>query len=577
MIPERRSEVGSLPQEFESLSVSKRLVRSMSQNLRKKSYKSEGSEDDTGKGNSSICLAMYAKGSCKVGVDTGDNFGCRKSHRSNQSEDRKKFKHLCGSRFSGVDCFSYSRKDRLCKRNNNNRRDLDLDIITQRQTGINTSLPDDILEMCFMRLPLTSLMNARLVCKKWNYITSTPRFMQMRKEGSYQTPLLFLFGAVKDGYCSGEIHAFDVALNKWNRLNAEFLRGRFLFSVASIWDEILIVGGCTSLSSYGKLDRGAFKTHKSVMIFSPYNKTWRKAAPMKYSRSSPVIGVTEVNADFSFSHPQLNLQDRRLPRSRFSGVSEVYEDPHRISVRRHLSNGVDINDSSAMMPSKKQCRSSIRQKTDSKRYVLISVGGRGSWDEHLDTGEIYDSATNKWHEIQKLSSDFGVISSGVFCRSIFFVYSENNKLAGYDIERGYWFVIQTSPPPPRICEYCPKMVSSNGRLFMVSVSWCEGDGEIGRRNKAIRKLWELDLVYLTWTEISTHPDAPMDWNAVFVADKGLIFGVEMFKIFGQVLDFFTVYDVSRKGIRWKHVSRNRVAHELDASSCMTKTMAVLHL
>jgi len=112
---------------------------------------------------------------------------------------------------------------------------------------------------------------------------------------------------------------------------------------------------------------------------------------------------------------------------------------------------------------------------------------------------------------------------------------------------------------------------------MLSVSWCEGEGRIGRRNKAVRKLWELDLMYLTWTEVSVHPDAPMDWNAAFVGDRNLIFGVEMFKIFGQVLDFLTVCDVSDMRANWSHISRNHVTHELDASSCMTKSLAVLHL
>lgn len=84
-------------------------------------------------------------------------------------------------------------------------------------------------------------------------------------------------------------------------------------------------------------------------------------------------------------------------------------------------------------------------------------------------------------------------------------------------------------------------------------------------------------MYLNWYEVSVHPDAPMDWNAGFIADGNLIFGIEMFKIFGQVLDFFTVCDVSDMGMKWSHISRNHVTRELDASSCMTKSMAVLHL
>jgi len=135
-----------------------------------------------------------------------------------------------------------------------------------------------------------------------------------------------------------------------------------------------------------------------------------------------------------------------------------------------------------------------------------------------------------------------------------------------------------TPAPPRVHEYSPRLVSCDDRrLFMVSVSWCEGDGEIGRRNKAVRKLWELDLVYLTWNEVSKHPDAPMDWNAVFVADKNLIFGVEMFKIFGQVLEFLTMCDVSDPTMKWAHVSKNQVAREMDAASCVMKSMAVVHL
>nr|GME01102.1 F-box/kelch-repeat protein At5g42350-like [Ipomoea batatas] len=197
---------------------------------------------------------------------------------------------------------------------------------------------------------------------------------------------------------------------------------------------------------------------------------------------------------------------------------------------------------------------------------MIAVGGLGCWDEPLDSGEIYDSVSNKWTEIPRLPVEFGVACSSVVCKGLFYVYSETDKLAAFDIERGYWIGIRTSPSPPRVHEYHPKLISCNGRLFMLSVSWCEGDGQIGRRNKAVRKLWELDLMYLTWTEVCIHPDAPMDWNATFASDKNLIFGVEMFKIFGQVLDFSTVCRVSDTDTKWKHISRNQVAHELDPRS-----------
>ncbi|CAO2817483.1 unnamed protein product [Amaranthus hypochondriacus] len=570
-----------LRQDMESLSVSKKLVRTVSHKLRKKRiHRSAGDEEETTNGFSFRCLALYGRGGgCKVGADTSEEVGDSSNRRrSSASEEGKGYKPTCGAEEAGVDCFSYGRKDRFWKRNN--RKELEFDE-SQRNGRMNLSLPDDILEMCLMRLPLSSLMNARLVCKKWNYLTTTPRFMQMRSEGLYQTPWIFVFGAVKDGYCSGEIHVLDVSLKQWHTVNAEVLRGRFMYSVASMRDEIFVVGGCSSLTSFGSVDRSSFKTHKSVLVFSPSTKSWRKVASMKYARSSPVLGISEVSADCPVIHSQSNRQDRRLPRSRLGGVSDVYEDPHRLSVRRQLRSLSDEN-ASFSSPTKNQCRplrqrSEISSVRDSRRFVMIAIGGLGSWDEHVDSGELYDSVSNKWTEIQKLPVDFGIVCSGVVCNGTFIVYSESDKLAGYDIKRGYWNIIQTTPSPPRVHEYYPKLVSCNSRLFMLSVSWCEGDGQIGRRNKAIRKMWELDLMYLAWTEASIHPDAPMDWNAAFVADKNLIFGVEMFKIFGQVLDFFTVCDVSDKFVKWSHISRNRIAHELDASSCVTKTMVAVHL
>ncbi|KAL5778383.1 hypothetical protein ACOSP7_011309 [Xanthoceras sorbifolium] len=580
MFSERVTREESLRGDFEALRVSKRLVRSVSQKLRKKNLRGEGDDEDDVKGVSLKCLTIYGRGGgCKVGADTGEEYGDPSSRRrSSASEEGKGYKPFCGTEETGVDCFSYGVKEKFWKKSS--RKDFELEE-SVRNSRMHIFLPDDILEMCLVRLPLTSLMNARLVCKKWRHLTTTSRFLQMRREGSHQNPWLFLFGTVKDGYCSGEIHALDVSQDQWHRIGADILKGRFMFSVVSILDDIYIVGGCSSLTNFGRVDRSSFKTHKGALVFSPLTKSWRKIASMRYGRSMPVLGISEVNSDFSISQSHQNRQDRRFPRSRIGGVSDVYEDPHRLSLRRQYRNAFDENESS-FLPSRRSYKFN-RQKGDQsitkggKRFVLIALGGLGSWDEPLDSGEIYDSISNKWTEIQRLPVDFGIVCSGVVCNGIFYVYSETDKLAGYDIERGFWIGIQTSPFPSRVHEYYPKLVSCGGRLFMLSVSWCEGDGQIGRRNKAVRKLWELDLMYLTWTEVSVHPDAPMDWNGAFVADRNMIFGVEMFKIFGQVLDFLTVCDISDREMNWSHISRNHMAHELDSSSCMTKALAVLHL
>ncbi|KAF5747245.1 F-box/kelch-repeat protein [Tripterygium wilfordii] len=578
MLSERISGEEPLHQDFEALSVSKRLVRSVSQKLRKKTPRGEEEEDNDLRGVSFKCLTMYSRGgACKVGTDTGEEYGNPSSRRrSSASEEGKGYEAICGTEETGVACFSYAME--FWKRNNRKYLELEESV---RNSRMHIFLPDDILEMCLVRLPLTSLMTARLVCKKWRYLTTTSRFLQIRREGSYRNPWLFLFGTVKNGYCSGEIHALDVSQDQRHKIDADILKGRFMFSVTSIQDDIYIVGGCSSLTSFGRLDRSTCKTHKGVLVFSPLNKSWRKVASMKYARSMSILGMSEVSSNCSVVQSHQYRQDRRFYRSRIGGVSDVYEDPHRLSLRRQCRSVSE--DYEASFLASRKSHKFTRQKHDQsstkgcKKFVLIAVGGLGSWDEPLDSAEIYDSISNKWTEIQRLPIDFGIVCAGVICNGMFYVYSETDKLMSYDIDRGYWIGIQTSPFPPRIHEYYPKLVSCNGRLFMLSVSWCEGDGQIGRRNKAVRKLWELDLMYLTWTEVSVHPDAPMDWNAVFVADRDMIFGVEIFKIFGQVLDFLTMCNVSDMGTNWSHISRNQMALELDASSCMTKSMVVLHL
>ncbi|MFS8020344.1 putative F-box domain, kelch-type beta propeller, F-box-like domain superfamily [Helianthus anomalus] len=533
MISERRRGKTS-HQELGLSNVSKRLVRTISQKSKNNYHENVMDDDDDGV--SLRCLSLYTRGGgCKVGAATSDDF-------------TEVVGPVRGTQDTTVDCFSYG-VERFWKRNN--KKKISQVPESHRNEAMQVFLPDDILEMCLMRLSITSLMNARLVCKKWRVLTTSTRFMQMRREGNYPTPWLFLFGTVKDGFSSREIYAFDVSFNKWHKIESEILKGRFLFSVASVHENVFVVGGCSSSDG---MDR---KTHRGVLAFSPVTKSWQKVASMRHARSKPVLGVYEVESNC--------LTIKSQPRTRrIGGVSDVYEDPHRFSVRRVPRN-------------EKSKHTSVK---NSGRFLIIAVGGVGSWDEPLDSCEVYESSSNKWTEIQRLPVDFGVACSAIVCNGSFYVYSETDKLAAYDIVRGFWVRVEMSlPVPPRVQEYAPKLVSCDEqRLFMVSVSWCEGDGEIGRRNKAVRKVWELDLVHGSCKEVSVHPDAPMDWNAVFVGDKKkLIFGVEMFKIFGQVLEFLTMCDVSDPKMKWVHVSKNEVGREMDPSSCAMKSMAVVHL
>ncbi|CAD6218205.1 unnamed protein product [Miscanthus lutarioriparius] len=369
------------------------------------------------------------------------------------------------------------------------------------------------------------------------------------------------------------VHALDVAAHRWCRVRADGLKGRFLFSVAGVGDDLYVVGGRS-----GGSDASKVKTHKGVLVFSPLTGLWRKAAPMQTPRSRPVLGVFEMSASCSILHTRAEKNVRR-GKSRFGGASAVYEDPHRLSLRRlRLKDMLNEDTDSTDLASYHHGKSAGQEGEEGQpRLAFVAVGGRGRWDEPLVSGEIYDPLVDKWVEIAGFPTDVGLACSGVVCGRMFYVYCESDTLVAYHLDKGSWVVIQTLPPPPRLRDYAPTLVCCASRLFMLCVSWCDRHGPVNRREKVVRKLFELDLSSLQWTEASGHPDAPMDPNAAFAVGQDRVYAVEMFRIFGKVLDFVTACRVSDTEQKWSRVGRENAATEADAMSCRLKSMAVLHL
>ncbi|PKA60628.1 F-box/kelch-repeat protein [Apostasia shenzhenica] len=558
------AEIAAVQDDMDELSVSKKLARSVNQKLKKKKKKKMSAERENGMCSLSGCLGFHVKGSgCRVGACEDLDGNCRR--RLGCAEACKPGKTVVEN--TNVERFSYSMQEKLW------RKGLRKEKGTAQNPSISApaaSLPDDILELILSMLPWSSVMAARGVCRRWKYITGRSHFMQMRAEGSYQTPWLLLFGIAKDGRNVGEIHALDISLDRWHRSSHKVLKGRCLFSVVSVQTDVYIVGGCFSSGN-------SKRTSKEVLVFSPLKGSFHEVFPMKEARSEPVLGVFKASYSHNFFHSQIHLQALTPAKVQAVGCSEVYQDPHRLSLRRQLKDVFADDEKSSPQTMKKPSMFPSQRRKNEPQFALIAVGGHGSYDEPLDSGEIYDPITNKWVEIAKLPVGFGPVCSGVVCEGMFYVYSETDKLAAFDLENGYWVMIQVPRPPLRLPEYYPKLVSCQSRLFMLCVSWCDRDGILNRREKAVRKLWELNLKSHSWSEASTHPDAPMDWNAAFVADQSRIYGVEMFKIFGQVLGFVTACNVSDARMRWNRISKNHGAHEADAASCTSKSALVLHL
>ncbi|KAJ4785246.1 F-box/kelch-repeat protein [Rhynchospora pubera] len=559
---------GSLNRDMESLSVSNPTSKSSGNKLKKRSTSEKKPTDP--KPSSSRCLSLPVRSNgCRVCAcdELDSSIKTRLVTSMEQSVPQKSGSVV---ETTTIECFSYRKNFRKGKR-----------LIQERPLSPEPgfSLPDDVLELILVRLPLSSLMAARCVCKKWLVLTTSQQFIQLRSNSLGNTPWLFLLGVMRDESHTGDIHALDISSDRWHCIKSDRLQGRFLYSTLSVGSDLYIVGGCSSAPNSIPNSPLSLKTDKTVLVFSPLTGVWRKAASMRVARSRPVIGVFEITPDCTIFHNRVDRHDqKRQTKARLGlgAVSDVYDDPHQLSLRLSLRDAFDEDDGILSDISKnlnKICTGTM------PRLGLIVIGGHGCWEEPLDSGEIYDSLNDKWIDIVGLPADFGLPCTGTVCGRKFYVYTESDKLAAYDLDLGFWVGIQTNRPAPRLREYNPKIISCGIRLFMLCVSWCERDGQVNRREKAVRKVLELEMSTAgnKWTEVSRHPDAPMDWCAAYVADEECIYGLEMFRIFGQVLDFVTACHVGNGDMRWSRVSRKQMAHEVDPLSCTVKSLALLHL
>ena len=446
---------------------------------------------------------------CKVGAC--DEILIVENHKPAAMESVPSRRSLLRAPETNLECCSHGISDLIRKKNSKKSRE-----ITQSSSReLQFPLPDDLLELCLLRLPFKYLSAARLVCKRWMRITTTAQFIKLRATDFSRSSWLFLFGVTREGSSGGEIYALDTFFDQWHTVRADSMSGRFFFSVIAIENDIYIVGGRSPVK----------KTHGEVFVFSPLSGKWGEACSLRTPRSKPVLCVLEVNSSSSLI---FSSRSRRLK-------EHFYEEAKRTLPK--------------------------------SRFLMIAVGGRGSSDERLDSAEIYDSTADTWTAIKNPPADLGgAACSAAAYDGAFYLASETGQLARFDLEAGLWTRILTSSPPPRLQAYRPAIVSCDGRLFMLSVSW-------GRADKALRKLWELDLELMGWAEVSSHPDAPMDIGAVFVADRTRIYGVEMFRIFGQVLDFLTSCDVTAGEVKWKRFS----TPHFSSSSCSKKSMVVIPL
>jgi F-box domain len=146
---------GSLNSDLESLSVSNPISKNSANKLRKRSLGEK--KLSSPKSGSLKCLSLAVKNnSCSVCAcgDLGSTVKTRLVNSMEQSMSRKPGLNV---ETAAIECFSYKKNSRKGKQFNQER------LLSPEPSF---SLPDDVLELILVQLPLSSLMAARCVCKK---------------------------------------------------------------------------------------------------------------------------------------------------------------------------------------------------------------------------------------------------------------------------------------------------------------------------------------------------------------------------------------------------------------------------
>lgn len=141
----------------------------------------------------------------------------------------------------------------------------------EMDTYIWSTLPEDLMKKVLVRLPLSSLARARMVCKKWYNMVQTPHFLHLRREvHSLPEACVFLYWERENG----EVSIYNPALRKW----------RTAFSISFVphimsVPPVAAVGGIFCFACTNTLLVCNFLTHKWRLLppligFKPSLNPW---------------------------------------------------------------------------------------------------------------------------------------------------------------------------------------------------------------------------------------------------------------------------------------------------------------
>ena len=128
----------------------------------------------------------------------------------------------------------------------------------EEECDLSVSLPDEILEKILSSLPIAYILRAGVVCKRWNTITTSRRFLSLCEENGHASygPWYFMYREAQ----SSKGLAYDPGARKWHGFTLPCPDGNWVFVASSNG----LVCFANVLDGY------------SLYVCNPMNNMWRK-------------------------------------------------------------------------------------------------------------------------------------------------------------------------------------------------------------------------------------------------------------------------------------------------------------
>lgn len=371
-------------------------------------------------------------------------------------------------------------------------------------------LSKDMREEILALLPLEWLCRCRSVCKEWNALLSSTKFITITwaEAPPNKRPWLFL--------CKN-FYTYCFFTGKWKN-------SPFSFSFLSRADEKVKYGDFYYLfgSAQGLFLVGTTCWYDKLTVCNPLNQTFLKLPPMSSIKKVVAIGIVASN-----------VGDQETYKVVAVGLS------HRESVESDVMT-VDRN------------RSCI----NSQAYIVCSGLDYKSHLQNQMTVDIYDSYEKKWRIAGHLPENMDRIWNIVFCNGFFYCTTLDRAVGmgvlGFSMGEGT-SIFTPLPELPNGHRMYPKLLTYGSRILLAG-------GVYQKRGPYAKKtieliLWEFqrDSESSCWKEISRMPPSMCEFfqrNSYFDSFECVGVGDGMCFTSCQFSNDVAVYNLSERTWGW---------------------------